>query len=51
MASQNKVQAMVKAINQTCARDCGRLVNGECPYDGMHKMDCPKLMLAYRLNL
>ena len=47
----NRVQVMVKAISQSCTKDCGRKVNGVCPYDGMHKMDCPKLMLAYKLNL
>lgn len=42
---------MAKAINQSCASDCGRLVNGSCPYDWQHKMECPKLMMAYKLNL
>ena len=51
MESENRARAMAKAIDQSCARDCGRLVNGACPYDWMRKMNCPKLMLAYKLNL
>ena len=51
MASMNKVHAMVKAINQACIIECGRTKTGSCPYDRMHKMECPKLMMVYRLNL